>query len=202
MQPRSAQHIPLLSRILWRGNDYEDVDWHAVLDHIKQLVDQGENVNERAWDGSTPLMVACLKRLEVPAAELLGLGADAGLQCDDRSSALSAAVFSNCPAVVRMLLRHGGEGVERNALQHGLERLLHTARLGMDVHRMFFRHHCPDSAVRIAIAAKAHRLLCDELTAWFEQHQAPAEVRGVEVLQAPCRKQDSSQSRACHIYLV
>lgn len=178
MQPRSALHMPLISQILWHGNEHEDVDWQGVSDRIEHLVNQGESVNERAWDGTTPLMVACLKRVELPAKKLLTLGADPGLQCDNGSSALSAAVYSNSPIAVRMLLRHGGEGVKRNALQHGLECLLHTARFGQDARRVSDYPDYPDLAACIVAESMSHRLLCDELTAWFEQHQA-VKVRGV-----------------------
>ena len=81
-------------------------------------------------------MAACGRGFDGVATTIFAAVPDVGLLCQNGSSALSAAVYANSVSVTSMLLRHGGECVRQVAAQHGLEQLLHAARVGLEVHML------------------------------------------------------------------
>lgn len=132
-----------------------------------------EDPNEATPDGETPLMAACAWAAhEQLLTTLIDSGADPGLLAKNGSSALSAAVFANSVPLVRLLLLHGGEGGKQAALRHGLDRLLHTLDVGLQVIKAQAVEGGLRTYGRYLQAMHWNRLLRQELTAWFAANAA------------------------------
>ena len=113
----------------------------------------------------------------------LAHGADPALLCTNGSSALSAAAFGSSPLIVKMLLHHGNQ---ETALQHGLERLLQTARAGLEAHRVSVYGSVPvhklcELGDHFEHVMRQHhsRQVVAYLTHWFAQRMAPAQVGAI-----------------------
>ena len=80
------------------------------LKRVRELVDNGANVNTRDEDGETALMWAsCNNHLDIVKL-LLEKGADASIKSSDGRTALKLALFQRCTKeIVDLLIAHGAK---------------------------------------------------------------------------------------------
>jgi ankyrin repeat protein len=79
------------------------------LEHVRELIAAGADVNRRHKCGNTPLWEAAFHGRADLVAELLAAGANPNIYSDDGSGPLHWAAQNGFPAVAEQLLAHGAD---------------------------------------------------------------------------------------------
>jgi cytohesin len=131
VQPRVQ---PVVARDMAAGLDLHDfqlLHWAALKDKprlVQQLLDQGQDVDDRDASGRTPLMVAAAFDSRQAAAILLANGADPSARDEaNGDTALHFAALAGHTQVAAMLLSHKADIGARS--EHNGETPLHYAAL-------------------------------------------------------------------------
>jgi ankyrin repeat protein len=120
--------------------DREDVGAHLQLmsaalygdtEKVKELINQGVDVNARTHEGRTALMFAVINMHAATVQTLLKLGADVNAQSEAGFTPLILAACSGNARIARALL-NGGADV-RKTLRSGQTALSHAAEHGYNV---------------------------------------------------------------------
>ena len=112
MTPLTSVYQSELKRaIYWRG--FEDADAHA--DHLKKIIVEGADVNEKSHSGETPLYIAAWTGNLVAAEILIEAGADVNIRDIDGDTPLMAAADQGNALMTQKLISLGADVTVRNS---------------------------------------------------------------------------------------
>lgn len=185
-------------------------DKESVLGWWEQEVDFNVQVSELIYSnnaahavdqaGRTKLHVAVACACEESVAALLSVGADPSMPVSrDGSStgttALSLAVHTNYPVVVRMLLHH--DRLKPHTCGHSLQQLLDVSQQGLDNFLAAMEILDDDTAGVLQTYKHWCFLVQTELRRWFQTGGTESQVRPVLVHLASFMPRDGAREVRC-----